>query len=90
VANTDESGLTELFDQLGDVLSDVDVVKEKKHMEMFLRDLVNDTGRASYGEEQVRKNLQMDLWNYYCFRMSFEKCALRSNAEIAVMKRKKP
>jgi len=59
VANTDESGLTELFDQLGDVLSDVDVVKEKKHMEMFLRDLVNDTGRASYGEEQVRKNLQM-------------------------------
>ncbi|MCX9084886.1 MAG: peptide chain release factor aRF-1 [Candidatus Methanoperedens sp.] len=59
VANTDESGLTELFDQLGDVLSDVDVVKEKKHMEMFLRDLVNDTGRSSYGEEQVRKNLQM-------------------------------
>jgi len=59
VANTDESGLTELFDQLGDVLSDVDVVKEKKHMEMFLRDLVNDTGLASYGEEQVRKNLQM-------------------------------
>jgi peptide chain release factor subunit 1 len=59
VANTDESGLTELFDQLGDVLSDVDVVKEKKHMEMFLRDLVNDTGRASYGEEQVRNNLQM-------------------------------
>jgi len=59
VANTDESGLTELFDKLGDVLSDVDVVKEKKHMEMFLRDLVNDTGRASYGEEQVRKNLQM-------------------------------
>jgi peptide chain release factor subunit 1 len=59
VANTDESGLTELFDQLGDVLCDVDVVKEKKHMEMFLRDLVNDTGRASYGEEQVRNNLQM-------------------------------
>jgi peptide chain release factor subunit 1 len=59
VANTDESGLTELFDKLGDVLSDVEVVKEKKHMEMFLRDLVNDTGRASYGEEQVRNNLQM-------------------------------
>lgn len=59
VAYTDESGLHELFDKLGDALQDIDVVKEKKYMQRFLRDLVNDTGLASYGEEQVRKNLQM-------------------------------
>jgi peptide chain release factor subunit 1 len=59
VAYTDESGLYELFDKLGDALQDLEVVKEKKYMQRFLRELVNDTGLASYGEEQVRKNLQM-------------------------------
>ncbi len=59
VAYTDESGLYELFDKLGDALQDVEVVQEKKHMEHFLKELVSDSGLASYGEEQVRKNLQM-------------------------------
>ncbi len=59
VAYTDESGLYELFDKLGDALQDLEVVKEKKYMQRFLRELVNDTGLASYGEEHVRKNLQM-------------------------------
>ncbi len=59
VAYTDESGLYELFDKLGDALQDLEVVKEKKYMQRFLRELVNDTGLASYGEEEVRKNLQM-------------------------------
>ncbi len=59
VAYTDESGLFELFDKAGDALADLDVVKEKKFMERFLKELVSDTGLASYGEEQVRKNLQM-------------------------------
>ncbi|VVB88175.1 Peptide chain release factor subunit 1 [uncultured archaeon] len=59
MAYTDESGLYELFDKLGDALQDVEVVKEKKYMERFLKELVSDSGLASYGEEQVRKNLQM-------------------------------
>ncbi len=59
VAYTDESGLYELFDKLGDALQNVEVVKEKKYMERFLKELVSDTGLASYGEEHVRKNLQM-------------------------------
>lgn len=59
VAYTDESGLYELFDKLGEALASVEVVQEKKQMERFLKELVSDTGLASYGEEQVRKNLQM-------------------------------
>ncbi|MCX9012669.1 MAG: peptide chain release factor aRF-1 [Candidatus Methanoperedens sp.] len=59
VAYTDESGLYELFDKLGEALQDVEVVQEKKFMERFLRELVSDSGLASYGEEQVRKNMQM-------------------------------
>jgi len=59
VAYTDESGLYELFDKLGEALQNVEVVQEKKYMERFFKELVNDSGLASYGEEQVRKNLQM-------------------------------
>jgi peptide chain release factor subunit 1 len=59
VAYTDESGLYELFDKLGDALQDVEVIQEKKFMERFLKELVGDSGLASYGEEHVRKNLQM-------------------------------
>ncbi len=59
VAYTDESGLYELFDKLDEALASVEVVQEKKYMQRFLKELVSDTGLASYGEEQVRKNLQM-------------------------------
>lgn len=59
VAYTDESGLTELFDQAADTLAGIDVVKEKKIMERFMKELVGDTGLTSYGEEQVRENLKM-------------------------------
>lgn len=59
VAYTDESGLYELFDKAGEALQNVEVVHEKKYMEHFLKELVSDTGLASYGEEHVRKNLQM-------------------------------
>lgn len=59
VAYTDESGLYELFDKLGEALHGVEVVQEKKYMERFLKELVSDAGLASYGEEHVRKNLEM-------------------------------
>lgn len=59
VAYTDESGLSELFDKAGDTLSGIDVVKEKRIMERFMKELVNDSGLASYGEKQVRENLKM-------------------------------
>lgn len=59
VAYTDESGLQELFDKASDTLAGIEVIKEKKVMERFMTELVNETELASYGEEQVRKNLQM-------------------------------
>ncbi len=59
VAYTDESGLYELFDNASDALQGLEIVQEKKYMERFMKELVSDTGLASYGEEQVRKNLQM-------------------------------
>jgi len=56
---TDESGLSELVDNASDALMNLDVIKEKKYMERFLKELVSDNGLAAYGEEEVRNNLQM-------------------------------
>lgn len=59
VAYTDESGLNELMDAASDLLSNLEVVKEKKLMERFMKELVSDKGLAAYGEDSVRSNLQM-------------------------------
>ncbi len=59
VAYTDESGLYELMDAASDVLSDLDVVKEKKLMERFMKELVSDKGLAAYGEDSVRANMKV-------------------------------
>lgn len=56
---TDESGLFELVDNASEALVGLDVIKEKKYMERFFKELVGDSGLAAYGEEQVRKNLQL-------------------------------
>jgi peptide chain release factor subunit 1 len=59
VAYTDESGLYELMDAASDTLSDLDIVKEKKLMERFMKELVSDNGLAAYGEDSVRANLKV-------------------------------
>jgi peptide chain release factor subunit 1 len=56
---TDESGLSELVDNASEALLNVEVIQEKKYMERFLKELVGDSGLAAYGEDDVRKNLQM-------------------------------
>ncbi|RLG23157.1 peptide chain release factor 1 [Methanosarcinales archaeon] len=59
VAYTDESGLYELMDAASDALQDMEVVKQKKIMQRFMRELVSDKGLAAYGDSQVRANLDM-------------------------------
>jgi peptide chain release factor subunit 1 len=59
VAYTDESGLNELMDAASDTLSQLEVVKEKRLMERFMKELVSDNGLAAYGEDSVRQNLNM-------------------------------
>ncbi|MHC1587709.1 MAG: peptide chain release factor aRF-1 [Candidatus Syntropharchaeia archaeon] len=59
VAYTDESGLYELVDAAKDALEDIELMKEKKVMSRFMKLLVGDDGLASYGEEEVRRNLKM-------------------------------
>jgi len=58
VSYTDESGLKDLVDAAGDVLADHEVMKDKREMEEFFEEL-HDGGKATYGFEQTRKNLNM-------------------------------
>lgn len=59
VAYTNESGLSELVENASDALKDLDIIKEKNVMNRFLQELVKNDGAASYGEESVRKNLEI-------------------------------
>src|SRR6056297_3321409 len=58
VAYTDESGLYDLVDSAEDALADAEVMKDKKQMEEFFKQL-NEGNRATYGFEPTRKNLVM-------------------------------
>lgn len=58
VSYTDESGLYELVDAAKETLEGLDLIREKKMMERFMKELVSDRGLAAYGEEEVRKNLE--------------------------------
>lgn len=59
VSYTNESGLAELVDAAQDALRGVEVMKEKQVMDRFFKELVKDDGLAAYGEESVRKNLEL-------------------------------
>jgi peptide chain release factor subunit 1 len=59
VSYTNESGLAELVDNASDALRGVEVMKEKVIMDRFFKELVKDDGLSSYGEESVRKNLEL-------------------------------
>ncbi|OPX69714.1 MAG: Peptide chain release factor subunit 1 [Methanoregulaceae archaeon PtaB.Bin056] len=59
VAYTNESGLSELVDAAKDALKGMEVIKEKEFMNRFLKELVRENGLAAYGEESIRKNLDV-------------------------------
>lgn len=58
VSYTDESGLNELVENAKDSLQELDLTREKRLMEEFLYEVSRD-GLAAYGEEEIRRYLQM-------------------------------
>ncbi len=58
VGYTDESGLYELVEKAKDVLEEVDLIREKKLMQRFLKEVAKD-GLAAYGEEEMRRYLEL-------------------------------
>ncbi|BAW31647.1 MAG TPA: peptide chain release factor aRF-1 [Methanothermobacter sp.] len=56
---TGEFGIREVIDKSMDVLTEIDVMREKKLVQRFLSELINEDGLAAYGEDEVRNYLQM-------------------------------
>ena len=57
---TGEFGIRETIDKASDALDELDVIKEKKIVRKFLKELIDDkSGLASYGEKEVKRNLQI-------------------------------
>ncbi|MCX6693921.1 MAG: peptide chain release factor aRF-1 [Methanomicrobiales archaeon] len=77
VSYTNESGLAELVDAAQDALKGVEVMKEKAVMNRFLKELVRENGTASYGEEQVRKNLDLGAVDLLLLSSSLRKSRVK-------------
>ncbi|MBE8540241.1 peptide chain release factor aRF-1 [Geoglobus acetivorans] len=58
VSYTDESGLYELVEKASDALQELDLMREKKLLNRFMKEVIKD-GNAAYGEEEVRKYLSL-------------------------------
>lgn len=50
ITYTDESGIRELIDKSQEVLSNVEMVRQKTYMQRFLKELIHD-GNIAYGED---------------------------------------
>lgn len=60
VAYTDESGLNELVNAASEKLTDLELMEQKNIMKQFFKELISESGRASYGEKSVRSNLEIN------------------------------
>jgi len=56
---TEEYGLRELVEKADEILADLAITEEKKIMSRFFKELLEESGLASYGEKEVRHFLNM-------------------------------
>jgi len=55
---TDEQGIKELVNKSGEILADLEILKEKSLMQRFMEELVAGKGLVAYGEMDVRQALE--------------------------------
>lgn len=77
VAYTNEDGLAELVDAAKDALKGMEVVREKEYMNRFLKELVQEDSLAAYGEDSVRKNLELGAVDVLLLSSSLRKSRVR-------------
>jgi peptide chain release factor subunit 1 len=58
-AYVDEQGVKEIVEKAPEIMRRVRYIEEKKVMQEFLYHIGHDTGLATYGEEEVKKALEM-------------------------------
>ena len=75
---TDEFGLRELVSSASGTMSDLKVSKEKKIMKRFLKEITKTEGSlAVYGEQHVRKALEMGVVNHLLLSENLRKYRVR-------------
>ncbi|WP_371801911.1 peptide chain release factor aRF-1 [Candidatus Lokiarchaeum ossiferum] len=57
VSYSGEAGIRETVIKIQDKLQDLQYIKEKKIFNQFMKEIVKDTGKVTYGEVEVRKAL---------------------------------
>jgi peptide chain release factor subunit 1 len=55
----DEQGVKEIVNRSGEILGELEIMKEKNLMQRFLQEVVVGSGLAVFGEEDVRKALEI-------------------------------
>jgi peptide chain release factor subunit 1 len=56
---TDEQGVKEVVNKSGQVLADLDILKEKSLVQRFMEELVSGKGLVAYGEQEIRHSLEL-------------------------------
>lgn len=56
---TDEQGIKEVVNKSGEVLADLDILKEKSLIQRFMEELVAGKGLVTYGERDIRRSLEL-------------------------------
>ena len=93
VGYTGEAGIRELLVRAEDDLQEYALIREKKLVQQFLMEIANDTGKITYGEDNVRKALQLSAADIVLFSEAIEKITAIiqcSNCEKSFKETKKP
>ncbi len=80
---TDEFGLQELLDKCGDLLAEEEISQEKKIMERFFKQMLDNPGKATYGEKETLKALEMNAVDTLLLSENLEEDRILELEELA-------
>jgi len=83
IGNTDESGLEDLVVASQDILSQQEIIKEKKLLEKFFETLGKKPDMAAYGEEPVKKALKYGAVNILLLSKKLKKDKIAELRKLA-------
>ncbi len=73
IGYTGEPGIREILDKAKEDIGEIELIREKKLMDEFAKRLAKDSGKVTYGEDAVRKALQMAAVETVLFSEEVEK-----------------
>jgi len=83
VGDSDESGLKELVERSQDLLSNQEIVKEKKLLEKFFEGLGNRGEMSIYNEDEIRKAIEYGAVNTIIFSKNYDKKKMKEFKKLA-------